>query len=129
MTRSFSNIQFDSSLAGLENYQSESFNFEVTAHNLAAGAVSRWRTSWPIENNNSISSIQINYAGLETVWRYVSGAIVALYGGGNYELETLTYYEGDVLRVETYVINQTGGIVAVPGFFVNVHVYLYNAPF
>jgi hypothetical protein len=127
--RSFSGLQFDSSLAGLENYDDDLFNFPVDAHNLAAGNVSKWTTTWPLSNTNSISTIHLNYGGLETVWRYTSGAMTLTYGGGTYQVETLTYYSGSSLVVETYIINQTGGVVAIPAFNVNVHVYLYNAPF
>lgn len=129
MSRSLSGLQFDSTLAGLQNYQNDRFNFSVPAHTLAAGNVNRYTTTYPINNTNAISSLQINYAGLETVWRYTSGALVLYFGGGSYQVETLTYYLGNTLRVETYTINQTGGAVNVPAFFVNVHVSLFNAPF
>jgi len=129
MTLKTGNLQFADSLGGLANYENDAFNFAVNGHNLSAGGVSLWTTTWPINNSNTVSSIQLNYSGLETVWRYTSGALNLAFGGGTYNVETLTYYLAGNLHVETYVINQTGGTLAIPAFSVNVHVSLFNAPF
>lgn len=129
MTRSISGLRFDNLLAGLENYQNDEFNFSVPAHTLTAGAVNKYQTTWPINNSNAISGIQLNYGGLETVWRYASGAVTLTFGGGTYQIETVTYYLGSDLHVETYTINLTGGNVNVPAFSVNIRDSLYNAPF
>lgn len=127
--RKLTGLQFDSALAGLANYESSSFFFSVDAHNVAAGAVTRWTTTWPVTNTNAITSVQLNYQNLETVWRPTSGAITLFFGGGTYQVETITYYASGLFHVETYIVNQTGGVVAIPQFYVNVRLFLYNAPF
>jgi hypothetical protein len=129
MTLKVSQLQFAGSLGGLANYDTASFHFTVNAQTLAVGNVSEWTTVWAMDNTNSISGVQINYAGLETVWRYCGGAVVVNFDSGNYQLETLTYYLGNLFHVETYVINQTGGSLSIPQFDVNVRLFLYNAPF
>lgn len=131
MTRKLSNTLYDSSLAGLANYNSVSFNFTVNAHSLPTGNVTSWTSSWPLNNANAISGVQLNYAGLETVWRPISGALTLNipYTGPQYQLETIIYYSGGAIVVKTFVINETAGTVSIPQFFVNVRVFLYNAPF
>lgn len=131
MTRRFSQTLYDSALAGLANYESAGFYYTVTGHNLAANTASSWATTWPLNNSNAVSSVQINYGGLETVWRPVSGSLIINipYVGTQYQLQTITYYSGGNLHVVTYVINQTGVLVAIPTITVNVRVFLYNAPF
>ena len=131
MSRRFSLAKFDSALAGLANYDAQSFNYTVTAHNLAAGGVSSWSTTWPLNNTDDITAIQVNFAGLETVWRPVSGDLLLNipYVATQYQLQVIPYYLSGNLHVITYVINQTGGLLAVPQFFVNVRAFLYNAPF
>lgn len=128
MTLKYSSIQYASTLAGLENYENDAFNFTVTGQTLTAGQVNRFTTTWPINNANAISSIQIQYT-LDNIWRFMSGAIQIGYASNTYTVETLVYYNNKNLNVETYVINQTGGSVVVPQFFVNVRASLFNAPF
>lgn len=129
MTLKLSKVQFASQLAGLDNYENDTFNFTVNGHSLTPGQTTRWTTSWPINNNSAISTITLNYAGLETVWRYASGAINTAYAANTYSVETLTYYTSSRINVETYVTNQTGSTVVIPMFIVNVRVSLFKAPF
>lgn len=131
MTRKFSGIQFDSALAGLANYNTVSFFFTINAHTAPVGGATAWTSSWPLDNTNAISGIQLNYAGLETVWRPVSGDLLLNipYTGTQYQLETIIYYSGGNLNVNTYVINETASPLSIPQFFVNVRAFLYNAPF
>lgn len=127
MTLKIGNLQFAGSLGGLANYDSVSFNFTVTSHTLAVGEVHEWRSNWVLDNTDAISTIQISYAELETVYRYCSGALVL--NLGTYEIETLTYYKDDLLHIDTFTVNESGGSVTVPEFIVNVRAFLYNAPF
>lgn len=124
----FVGLQFASTLAGLQNYENDTFNFPVNGHVLVAGATSSWSTTWPINNTNAVSTIQLQYS-LDNVWRFMAGAITISYASGTYEVETLTYYSGTVLNVRTYVINQTGGSVTIPQFDVTIRASLFNAPF
>ncbi len=124
----FSNVQFASSLAGLENYDTIDFNFSVDAHNLAAGNASSWTSSWPIVNTDAISTTLIQYS-LDSIWRYNGGAMTLSYAAGTYDIETITYYYGGSLNVETYIINETGGTISIPQFYVSVRAELFNAPF
>jgi hypothetical protein len=124
----FSQTRFASFLAGLENYNNVPFFFSVDAQTLPAGGVSKWQTDVPISNTNAITSLQLAYT-LDNVWRFTSGAITLTYNAGQFQVETLTYYSGSNLHVETYVINQTGGSLSLGQFFVNLRVSLFNAPF
>jgi hypothetical protein len=131
MSRRFSQLQFDNSLAGLGNYLSTTFNFAVTSHSLPVGNASSWSSTWPLNNTNAISGVQINYAGLETVWRPVSGsmAINVPYVTPQYQILAITYYAGGNFQISIYISNQTGGTITVPAFSVNVRLFLFNAPF
>lgn len=131
MTRKLSKTLYDSALAGLANYNSTSFNFTITSHSLPTANVTAWNSQWPLNNANAISAVQINYSGVETVWRPIAGAsaINVPYVGTQYQLETITYYSGGNFKISTYVINETGGTITIPLIIVNVRIFLYNAPF
>lgn len=131
MTHRYSQLQFDSSLAGLGNYLSTSFNFVVNSHSLPAGNASSWSSSWPLNNSNAISGVQVNYTGLETVWRPVSGsmAINIPYVTPQYQILAITFYQGGSFNITIYISNQTGGTITVPAFAVSVRLFLFNAPF
>lgn len=128
MSLKIANLQFAASLGGLANYETDSFNFPVNGHSLAANQVSKWSTTWPINNSNAISSVLLQYT-LDSVWRYTGGAISLVYNSGAYQVETVNYYSGSNLVVETYVINQAAGTTVIPQFSVNIRVSLFNAPF
>jgi hypothetical protein len=127
MTLKTDSLQFAGSLGGFANNESTSFFFNIDAHTLGAGQADLWSTTWTLNNTTDISSLQINYAGLETVWRYLSGALTLHMG--TYDVETVAYYQSGQLVIQTYTINQTGGSVSVPAFFLNVRAFLFNAPF
>lgn len=127
MTRQISKVQFDSALAGLENYEYAPFHFEVPAHTLAVNQVNSYNSTYPLDNANSISNLQVNLAGLETVYRFFPGYLDLHLTG--YDIIVISFYDGELLRTRCLTVSMSGSPVNVPQFFVNIRASLYNAPF
>ena len=131
MTVKLEGLQFASALAGLANYESVSFYFSIPSQNIPVGMAVQYDTTWPLNNTDAVSATQIHYSGIEDDWRYCSGCSIleVPYTGTQYELQTHSHYTGGNLRIDTFVVNQTGGTVTIPDIIVNVRAFLYNAPF
>lgn len=119
--------------SGFQNYTSATFSVSLPGQNLAAGAfLGPIRATTPLNNTNAISQILIQYSGLDAFTRLLPGSIVVDYpnsGSPSYEVESQSYYSGGNLVVDTYISNQTGGVVAIPAITFNVTTSLYVAPF
>lgn len=123
------NLAAISSLSGLKNYISSPFSVVIAGQTLAAGAFVSATASTPLNNANSISQLQIQYSGVQTDWNVVYGSINNYFAGGNYEIESLYYFDATNLNVFTVVVNQTGGNVTIPTITINCKGFLYLAPF
>lgn len=123
------NLAATSKLSGFKNYQSSSFSTAIAGQNLAAGGFVSATASTPLNNSNSVSEVQVQYSGVQTDWNVVYGSINNYFAGGNYEIESLYYFDSTNLNVFTVVVNQTGGVVAIPAITINCRGFLYLAPF
>lgn len=130
----FTGLKFLSSIPSFQEYDKVSFSVSVPGQNLTAGSFVSYTASTPLNNANAVTNIQIQYNGLDSFWRYVPGRVYAGYpdydfGTRKYEVGSYTYYNGSNLNVFTYIVNQTGGTVAIPAFSVDIVAFLYLAPF
>lgn len=123
------NIAAASNLSGFKNYLSSSFSTTITGQNLGAGAFVSALASTSLSNISSISQVQVQYSGVQTDWNVLYGSINNYFSGGNYEIESLYYFDTNNLNVFTIVVNQTGGIVAIPTITINCRGFLYLTPF
>jgi hypothetical protein len=122
-----SKILFHSGLSGLANTDSVSTSFIIPTQVIATGTYVVYGTSVGLIRQDDIGQIQVNYQGVENVWRPICGMETTDFT--TYELETLTYYNNGQMYITTYAVNETGGNVTLPNIQVNVRVFLYLAPF
>lgn len=123
------NLAAASAFSGLKNDASVSFSAVITGQTLTAGAFVSVLASTPLTRTNSVSQVQVQYSGVQTDWNVVYGSINNYFAGGNYEIESLYYFDATKLNVFTVVANQTGGNVAIPTITINCKGFLYLAPF
>ena len=128
---------FDSSFAGLGNFQNASATYAMSSQSVGPNEI-RLITVFTIgvSNANSISSIQVNFGNVETVWRPVIGflqkTIKLDIGFGlqpNYDLLVIPYYYGTLLNITIIVADDTGLANTIPAVNFNFRVNTYNAPF
>jgi len=107
-----------SQFSGFKNYATASFSVAYAGGNIAAGGyVGPLTASTPLNNTNAVSEVLVQYTGLETFYRLIPGNIVTDYptaGAATYEIQSLAYFTGGILFVDSYIVNQTAGVVAIP---------------
>jgi hypothetical protein len=123
-----------SQVSGLKNYNPGNglFSVSVPAQNIAAGGFVTYVATKNMDRINSVSQIQIRYTGLDSFWQLVPGQVIRDYPdwtAPNYQVGSFTYFSGSILTVYTYIVNQTGGLVAIPDFIIDCNASLYKAPF
>lgn len=127
-----------SQFAGFKNYESVTFSVKYAGATIpTTNFVGPIRASTPLNNSNAVSEVQVQIVGLDSFWRYIPGQSVAAYPTGAteaYQVQTLAYYSGGSLVIDTYIINTTGSVVApgdvvIPALTINCRGFLYNAPF
>jgi hypothetical protein len=127
-----SKLNMSSQFASLKNYANVDFSLAVGGFTIPAGGYSRRTVTYPLNNTNAISSIKIRYNGLQSWWRPLPGYVITnfpVYNAPDYQIQTFSYYKGGLLYIDTYISNQTGGTVSIPGFTIEVSADLYIAPF
>lgn len=127
--RDLSKQIFDSSYSGLANYSTVDFAVAFPAQNVSPTDVESVTASTPLDNSNALSSVQLNYTGLEAYWRVCSGICGGYFSGSTFYTESMSYFSDGTLYVVTYVGSNTGGVVAVPAFTIQCRGFLYDAPF
>lgn len=122
-----------SEFSGFKNYSiSPQFSATITGQTLTVGTKVSATATTALNNTNSITQVQVNYAGLEAFWRVVPGRLAVDYPNwtsASYQLETQISFSGGTLSVQTYAINQTGGSVVIPTITINCKAFLFLAPF
>lgn len=129
MPKTISTEIFDSAYSGLANYKTVDFSVGFPAQNVSPTAVVSVTASVSLDNSEALSSVQLNYTGLETFWRLCSGVAGGYFSGDTFFTQSLSYFIGQTLYVVTYVGSNTGGVVAVPAFTVTCRGFLYDPPF
>lgn len=125
----FSNLTSVSSASGFKNYLTSTFSVTIPTQTLAVGGYTIVTASTPLNNANSISQVQVNWGGLETIYRILNGYMFDYFGGATYEVQSYYYFTGTNLVVETSVSNQSGGPVTIPTITINCRGFLFLAPF
>lgn len=121
-----------SEFAGFKNYSESTFSVSYAGGNIVAGGYVKVTASTPLNNTNAVSEVQVQYSGLDSFTRLIPGSIAIDYptvGTRQYQVNTLIYFTGGNLFVDNYIVNQTGGVVAVPAITFNCRAFLYVAPF
>lgn len=127
-------IVSSNNFSGFSNYTpSVPFSTSAPSQNIAAGAyIGPLRASTPLNNSNAVTEVQIQYVGLDTFFRTLPGNIIYNVPSSlspNYQIESFSYFTGGVLRVDSYISNQTGGTITIPTITFNCQGFLFNAPF
>jgi hypothetical protein len=82
-----------------------------------------------IDNSNSISSVQVNFGNVETVWRPIFGYLQKTIGASNYDITCTTKYVGTTLTITILITDDTGLSNTIPAINFNFRVNTYVAPF
>lgn len=123
------NIAAISALSGLKALPSSSFSTSIASQTLGAGQFVSALASTALSNTNSISQVQVNYAGINSNNYIFYGDASNDFDSGNYQVESFYYFDAINLNVLTIVSNQTGGNYTIPAITVNCRGFLYLAPF
>lgn len=119
--------------SGFKNYTTSIFSVSYAGGSILAGAFAGvLRASTPLNNGNAISEVQIQYSGIETFYQKIPGNVTNEYPNASattYEIQSLTYFSGATLFVDSYIVNQTAGTITVPAITFNCRAFLYVAPF
>jgi hypothetical protein len=132
MTVNLNKIIASSAFSGFSNSSSVSFSSSIAGQTIAAGHYVSSSAFAALNNANSISQVQINLGGLESFWRLLPGVLIINYPNSSapsYQIELFSYFTGGLLKVDTYVSNQTGAGVAIPTITINCRGFVFNSPF
>lgn len=130
MTLNLNNTIFESSLSGLSNSFNASMTFSTGSQSLAGNEVKIVGTpTVTIDNSNSISSVQVNFGNVETVWRPIFGYLQKTIGASNYDITCTTKYVGTTLTITILITDDTGLSNTIPAINFNFRVNTYVAPF
>jgi hypothetical protein len=130
MTINLNNTVFDSSLSGLSNSSNINTTINMLSQTLSANEI-RIITIQPVSlnNANAITSVQVNFGGVETVWRPIYGYLQKTIGVSNYDIICLTKYSGSNLLIYILVADDTGLTNTIPAISFNFRINTYLAPF
>lgn len=104
----------------------------IPAQNIAVGSYVKYSFTMALSRTNALTTFRVNIGGLETLWRQVQGYIqvdVPNTATRTYSIQVQIYYSGTNLVCDTYVINQSGGVVAIPALTISGEVNRFVAPF
>lgn len=124
-----SNAIFMTQLSGLGNPQTDTFSVSIPAQNLAAFRGLIYTAELPLTRTNSIHEVQVRFTGRDTDWYYVDGYIFFVDPSSNFYITVRSYIQSGTLYVQAFLVNQTGGVIAVPAFTVDCRASIYDAPF
>lgn len=127
------NTTFDSSFSGLANTDTITTTFAMSSQSLTGNQVKIVGTpSITLDNSNSISSIEVNFGNVETVWRPIFGYLqhtVVISGTDNYDIACLVKYVGTTLTITLIIADDTGLSNTISAIDFNFTINTYNAPF
>lgn len=133
MTVDIANTIFFSSFSGLSNTNNADSTYSVASQTLSGNEIKLIGThDIDIENENSITSIMVNFSGVETVWRPINGKLqVTIYDGAStdYDLILLPFYTGSTLSITVLEADNTGSSNTIPAIDFVFRVNVYLAPF
>lgn len=122
-----------SKTSGFKNYLiPDIFSATIPGQNLTAGSSVSATATTTLTQLNSVVQVQVQYSGIETFWRVVPGQLTVAkpdWTVFNYEIESQISFSGNTLSVKTYMINETGGTIAIPTNTINCKAFFYVAPF
>lgn len=127
-------IQYVSELSG---FGSDATNIPFSAtyggSTIAAGKYfGPVRATLAVNNTNDISQIKVQLSGLESFYRVINGFTQPDYPNTatrTYSVQVTTYYSAGILYVDSYIINQTGSPLSVPGITFNCIASTFLTPF
>lgn len=130
MTINIDNMVFGSSFSGLSNSFNASSTFNMPSQSLSANEFRIVGTpTIAIDNSNSISSVQVNFGNVETMWRPIYGELQLTVGSNVYDIICTTKYVGTTLTITVIVADDTGLPNTIPAINFNFRVNTYVAPF
>lgn len=132
MTLDTNNIQFHSEIPGFGNYTSTTFSVSIPSQSIGVGAYVKYSAHAALNNSNAVSQVLVQYSGVETSWRLMTGSIFFNLPNNtspSYQIESVTYYKSGNVYVDTYISNQSGSSVVIPAITVNCKASLFKAPF
>ena len=127
-----SKITASSKFSGFKNNQNKSDSLSVASFTLGAFAFVAHTITIPIDNADSISSVQVKYTGLDDFWREVDGTAFRRYPSWSvqlYEISSQVYFSGSNLIIYTYIADLSGSSQTIPAFTIDVEAALFLAPF
>lgn len=123
------NIAAASALSGFKNYLSSSFSVAVPGQSLGAGAFISFTASTPLDNDNSISQVQVQYSGLSNDYYIMNGTVQTDWSSGDLQVQSYYYFDSTNLNVFTVLVNLSAGSISVPAITINCRGFLFLAPF
>lgn len=131
MAIDFSKIIATSNFPGFQNYSIVYFSGGIVSQTLVAGGFVSLVISTPLNNTNAISQVQIQFAGLSNNFLIINGTtdFFPNVPTPNYQVQSQPYYSGGNLNILTVVANNTGSSLTIPTITINVHAFLFIAPF
>jgi hypothetical protein len=124
------NLSAASAMNGFKNYLIAGFHVDIPTQVIAAGDFVSATATTPLNNTAStISQVQIQYSGVQSVYNVVYGSLNNLFAASTYEVRSMYFFDTTNLNVFTVVVNQTGGNITIPDIRVNCVGFLFLAPF
>lgn len=123
------NLAAASAMDGFKNYNSVNFSVVIPGQTLASGTFISATANTPLNRSNSISQVQLQYAGLSSEYYIVNGSVNTFWSGGDYEIESYYYFDTTNLNLFTILGNQTAGNITIPTITINCRGFLFLAPF
>ncbi len=127
------NTIFNSSFSGLANSANPTLFFAMPSQTLSGNEFRIVGTpSVNLSNSNAITSVEVNFGNIETVWRSIKGYIqhtVLIGGYQNFDIICLVKYVGTNLDFTIVVADDTGLTNTIPAINFSFTINTYNAPF
>ena len=124
------NTIFNSSFSGLSNISNANLLFNMNSQTLSPNEFRVVGSpSINLNNTNAITSIEVNFGNIETVWRPVTGYLQKTIGGPSYDIICIPKYNGSILTITLVIADDTGLSNTVPAIAFNFRINTYLAPF
>lgn len=119
-------IVFSSRYKYFLNKDTEDGSVSIPATSIGAGNAATFTLSIPIDNEDNISQIKINFSHDPTRWHIFPVLDIVL--DANSDIAVTGSYSGASLVLTFFVVNQTGGTITSTATNATVRVYLFDTP-
>jgi len=131
------NINLDKSIflsqfSGLGNYSKTTFNYTFNSQTILVNGFTSFTVSHAISNSDAVSQLIVNFNGIETVWRPISGRLSVLFPNvtaPNYSIYCQKYFTSGYINVDVTITNLSAGSIIIPTTVFDFSASLYVAPF